>query len=377
MAVYDSTNVKNTRTLLSQTPPNYVPENYYMKELQQKINADWPYRPNRFDIEKEFVMGSEVYEPIQVVLQSVKNDKGTEVADDWMRVVYKDIYQNTHIGERFRFSQDLDHRAPVENRSIWLAVNHDGVNQTSSQVIRRCNGTIIGLYTDENGVKTYHEEPVVQGDKLTTTTFQYNEVAIDPKGQLTILAQYNKYTKQWYINQRFVIGTNTVYKVANIIANDSETTYNPEDVGVIKVYLDIDQIGKRDDFVKRIAYNGDPDQPIGDVENAHTDVNERVIKILDAADQQINVPDILMQTFEFKPALFINGVISGDIVNVDFTLTGAYADMATLSDFVDITESNGIYTLRKIANDPGLILHIVCHEGETELAFDMKLNGWA
>ena len=377
MAVYDSTNVKNTRTLLSQTPPNYVPENYYMKELQQKIDADWPYRPNRFDIEKEFVMGSEIYEPIQVVLQSVKNDKGTEVADDWMRVVYRNIHQDTHIGERFRFSQDLDHKAPLDKRSIWLAVNHDGVNQTSSQVIRRCNGTIIGIYTDENGVKVYHEEPVVQGDKLTTTTFQYNEVAIDPKGQLTILAQYNKYTKQWYINQRFVIGTNTVYKVANIIANDTETTYNPEDVGVIRVYLDIDQIGKRDDFVKRIAYNGDLDRPIGDVENAHTEADEKVIKILDANDQQINVPDILLQTFTFKPALFINNVMSSDAVSVDFSLAGAYAEMARLGDFVNIAVENGVYTLTKVANDPGLILHVRCYTTEVELAFDMRLNGWA
>ena len=152
MAVYDSTNVKNTRTLLSQTPPNYVPENYYMKELQQKIDADWPYRPNRFDIEKEFVMGSEEYKPIQVVLQSVKNDKGENVSSDWMRVVYRNIHQPIHMGERFRFSQELNVDAPVEQRCIWLTMNHDNVNQTASQVIRRCNGTVIGLYTDENGV---------------------------------------------------------------------------------------------------------------------------------------------------------------------------------------------------------------------------------
>lgn len=377
MAVYDSTNVKNTRILLSQTPPNYVPENYYMKELQQKIDADWPYRPNRFDIEKEFVMGSEEYKPIQVVLQSVKNDKGENVSSDWMRVVYRNIHQPIHMGERFRFSQELNVDSPVEQRCIWLTMNHDNVNQTASQVIRRCNGTIIGLYTDENGVKTYHEEPVVQGDKLTTTTFQYSEVAIDPKGQLVIVAQYNKYTSQWYINQRFVIGTDAVYKVANIIRSDSETTYNPYDVGIIRVYLDIDQRGERDDFVKRIAYNGDLDQPIGDVENAHKNPGEHIIKILDSDNKQINVPDILQQSFVFKPTLFIDGIMQDGGVDVDFSLGGSYADRASIDDFVSISETAGVYTLNKVASDPGLILNVKCTSAEANLDFAMRLNGWS
>ena len=51
--VVDITNSANSYDILSQTPKNYSKDNYFLKELQDKINAEWRYRPNRVDIEYE------------------------------------------------------------------------------------------------------------------------------------------------------------------------------------------------------------------------------------------------------------------------------------------------------------------------------------
>ena len=104
MAVYDTSKIKDPSYLFSQTPPNFVEPNYYLKSLQMKVDADWPYRPNRKWIEEEKEAGTELYEPLEVVIQSVKNDKGEAVSDDWYRLVFKDCRRQNQVGYRDRKS---------------------------------------------------------------------------------------------------------------------------------------------------------------------------------------------------------------------------------------------------------------------------------
>ena len=260
--VYDTSGVVDTYYLLTQTPKNFVENNYYLRELQEKVWADWEHRPNRVDIEQEMGIGTEEYFPLEVVIQSVRDDKGEKVSDDWSRVVFKNILEHRRLGTRYRFSYQFNLNEPDELKSIWLAVNQDSASPTSQQVIVRCNGTLGSIWVDKDGKKTYHYEPVVQVTELKSPTAMFNEVAIDPRGQLTIIAQHNQYTREYYINQRFIIGYDQVYKITNIIKTDSLTTYNPEDVGIMTMYLDYDQKGELDDFKTRIAYNGRMDETI-------------------------------------------------------------------------------------------------------------------
>ena len=74
--IIDSTNLKDPRYLFSQTPPDFQTDNYYLNSIQMKIDADWPYRPNRKWIEEESMPGAEEYTPLEVVIQTIKNDKG-------------------------------------------------------------------------------------------------------------------------------------------------------------------------------------------------------------------------------------------------------------------------------------------------------------
>ena len=297
--IMDNSNVKDPYYLITQTPPNLVKDNYYLHELQEKVDADWEYRPNRVWIEKEDGIGVEKYSPIEVVIQTVKNDKGETVSDDWRNIVFRDIKYPHRIGMRYRFSYDCDLKEPDIDKSVWIALNQNSVIPTASQVICRCNGTIKSIWEDHgNGGKTsVHEEPVIQTTKLTSANFLYNEVAVDPKGQLTIIAQHNKYTEQYYINQRFVIGYDRVYKVTNIIKTDSLATYKVKDVGVMRIYLEMDQIGELDDMENRLAYNGRHEEPTP----SETDGNYELVLVK---------PESIPTTFdeiEVKAQVLING----------------------------------------------------------------------
>ena len=66
--IMDNSNVKDPYYLITQTPPNLVKDNYYLHELQEKVDADWEYRPNCVWIEKEDGIGVEKYSPIEVVI---------------------------------------------------------------------------------------------------------------------------------------------------------------------------------------------------------------------------------------------------------------------------------------------------------------------
>lgn len=260
--VVNTTGIVDTTYLLSQTPKNEVPENYYLRTTQQYIDAMWRYRPNRVDVEEETEWGESVYSPLEVVIQAVRNDSGTKVSDDWYRLVFKDIFRKCRIGQRFRFSFDFDLHQPDAQKSVWLAVNQTSSAPTASQVINRCNGTIGSIWTREDGTKIYHYEPVVQTTDLSAYSFSFNETAIAPSGTIIVLAQHNKYTKDYYINQRFVIGYDAVYKVVNIIKTASLTTYDPMDVGVMQVYLEMDSKSDLDNFETRIAYNGEENDSV-------------------------------------------------------------------------------------------------------------------
>ena len=262
--VVDTTYVQDTTYLLSQTPKNFVKDDYWLREMQEKVWADWDYIPNRVDIEEEKGFGTEEYEPLEVVIQTINahsgTNEGTKVRDDWRRIVFKDIFSHREVGTRYRFSYKFDLNEPNENKSVWIAVNQNSATVTAAQDIVRCNGTLGSIWLDENGNRVYHYEPVVQGTSLSSTVPVYSDVAIDPKSQLAIICQHNKYTRDYYINQRFVIGYDRVYKVTNIIKTDALRTYQSEFVGVMTIYLDFDQNSALDDFEHRIAYNGREDE---------------------------------------------------------------------------------------------------------------------
>ncbi len=244
---------------LSKTPKNFSRDNYWLKETQDQVDAYWVMRPNHVDVEQEMHFGQEDYETYEVVAQSVKDDKGQIISDDWRRFVFRDIHYDCPIGTKFKVSPGYDTGVAEEDKFIFLVFNKQNeLTATNAVVARRCNGTLGTPYLDDRGMLQYHYEPAVQ-QTLSGTDFHYNKMANDPSGDLTIIVQHNKFTKNYYINQRFIIGYDRVYRISNIDKFYSNDTFHPENVGLISLHMSIDSIGVRDDFKNRIAYNeGNP-----------------------------------------------------------------------------------------------------------------------
>lgn len=389
--IFNSTNLKDPRYLFSQTPTDFREDNYYINSLQMKIDADWPYRPNRKWIEEENGPGTENYAPLEVVIQTIKSDKGEAVSDDWYRVVFKDCQKKERIGKRYRFAYESNIDIPDIKKNIWIALNQTYLTPTAAQTICRCNGTIGSLYVDENGVKHRHYEPVIQPEKLTSPGIHENEVAVDIKGSKMLIAQFNKYTQQYYVNQRFFIDANAsfkehqpVYKITNIIRSNTLTTYDPTDVGIVRIYYEVDQIGANDDVVNRIAYNGIENEnispetniPVGSEEESGE--NSYTFAIVNPE----NIPESLSDEFTFEPRLSENGEVIDSVIEIECSLIGAsYASQAPLEKYVELRDNgDGTYTLVKLKKDITMSVNTVCgvtapDNNKYQIDFSMRLSG--
>lgn len=259
--VINITHSANKYDILSQTPKNYNKDNYFLKELQDKVNIEWNYRPNRVDIEYEDEWGKSTYKPLEVVVQSVLSEKGKQVSNDIRNLVFRNILEDRfNLGNRFRFSEDYDLSAEENRKNTWLVINLNKVNMTSSVTVERCNGTLGSIYYDEQGIAQYHYEPVIQSMDLTAVNFFYNQTLISPQSQLVVVAQHNEFTRHYKINQRFIIGYDRIYRIKAINKFYSSSTNNPQDVGLIRMYMEVtEETSQYDDFENRIAYQGDID----------------------------------------------------------------------------------------------------------------------
>lgn len=336
--------------ILSQTPKNYNKDNYFLKELQDKVNAEWAYRPNRVDVEFEDGKGTWDWHPLEVVVQSVLSEKGTAISNDTRRLVFKNILEDRfNIGDRFRFSDDYDLSAEENAKNVWLVSNLNKTSMTSSVVAERCNGTLGSLYDNGDGTVSYHYEPVIQGRELTSVNFFYNETLISQQSQLLVIAQHNKYTKAYKINQRFIVGYDKVYRIKAINKFYNNSTNIPkkkedgtkkfaDDVGLIRIYMEITESSEKDDRENRIAFN----------QEWHNLASQEEGEYVITLESPKVIPSFLgADAVKFKPVLKQNGET---IDNVQITLVSQIDGVEDVSQYVDITEENGSYTVQKIRN---------------------------
>lgn len=312
--VINITDWPNKYDLLTQTPDNYNIDNYYLKELQEKVLADWRYRPNRVQIEYEDDWGQQTYSPIEVVVQSVKTDKGEAISNDCRRIVFKNIREDRFsIGNRFRFSEDYKIDDPEVKKNVWFVTNYNQVSMTSSVVIERCNGNIGSVYVDGQGVTHYHYEPVIQGRDLESTNFRYSNPIVAPQSQLTIICQHNDFTKNYYINQRFIIGydhdfnnetengNGTVYRITAINKFYSRTTFDNTDVGLMKIYLEITESSFYDNFKTGIAYQTAPEVYLDNQGEKNYSIRFK--------EPSFIPPDLPTEKLLFKPVVVLNNAL--------------------------------------------------------------------
>ena len=283
MAVINTTNVvESSMFLKAKLKKNMVGDNYYIESLQSKIDAEWNYRHNVFDIEEEcnkqsfYTKQKPVYTPVEVVMQHVITDKGIKLADDWKKLVFKNVKHPVFEGKRFRFSlkfeknNEYTEEEKERESSIWLGVNLDRVTPTSSIVVRRCNSNLMfaGSPTlSYDNITEYHCEPCILDDEFKYINVYMNSVVNINQAEIYATMQYNHFTKHIKTNDRFIIGNtdlndkqnNVVFKVKAVSKYTGDSTFKigaikeDADISLVIIALDRDVLSEKDDLEHRVA----------------------------------------------------------------------------------------------------------------------------
>lgn len=346
--VTDTTMIADDSYLLSQTPENYDTKNFYLKELQDKVDAEWRFRPNRVNIEYEKTWGHDDYEGIEVVVQTVKSEKGESYSDDFRHLVFKDIREKRfNIGNKFRFSAIYDADAKDDDKDIWLVTNFASIKPTTSVVVQRCVNTLGSVVLKEGSkeIDYYHYEPVILGTELTSVGLLYNQTIVSAQARIIALAQHNQYTSQYFINQRFVVGYDKVYRVVDINKAYSKSTKDPMNVGLMRVYLELTEESPYDVFGhgedgERIAYQ---EENFVKVEQDKENADGYSIRFLS--------PDFVPEKITSKPLLFTAKLYHDDVevvAPVSFTLSIPKGDVNKYLKVENIDDNSIEVSLLKI-----------------------------
>lgn len=374
--IVDTTNIPTPYELITQTPKNFTKENYYINELQEKIWQDWEYRPNRVDVEQEEHIGEEDYFPLEVVIQNIKTDKGEKVSDDYKRLVFREVDYQVRLGTHFRFSFKFDLEEPNENKNVWIATNKDSTIPTAGVVVTRCNGTLGSIYTDETGKSSYHYEPCIVTNNLNGVNFHYANEIVTPQSRTAIVLQHNKYTKDYYLNQRFIVGYDTVYKVTGFEKFNSLKTYDPLDVDLTVLYVEIDEKSARDNFETRIAFNKDGEENLIIPDNP----------VIENLQLRIVTPSPLPTDLLSKSIKFEVGLYNGDnMIDAPVSVTASLWGTPKPEEYYElVVESENSFVLRRKKVYTRAQLKVVCSVSsetspngtEYSQEFELSLKGW-
>ena len=235
---------------LSKTPKNRNHGNFFLKELQDKYDAEWQYAPNVVTVEYEKTWGKEDFTSIEVRDQKPRSDKNKAFSDDLKRLVFRDIFEKRfRIGSKFRFNEVFDDdTVPNEAKDIWLVTNMVYANPDTSVVVSRCSGKLGFRLKDEQGISHTYYEPAIMNTDLKRVAFHYNQTTIAPESELIVVVQHNERTSHFYVNQRFVIGYDQVYRIKGLDKFYSDQTYNPYSAGLITLYMELTEQSPKDVF---------------------------------------------------------------------------------------------------------------------------------
>lgn len=373
--VIDTTNLVDSSTCLHvNLEPNLISDNYYLSSIQDKIDYEWEYRANKIDIKEEKVAGSGIYTDIQVVMDTVFNQKTkTIMADDWMKLTFRDIHHNVDIGKRFLFSDEF--WGTSENESVWLLVNSTKLNATASGIVRRCDNNIAMRLKDG----TIHYEPCILETEFKAINLYYDESIVVPQSQIYMILQYNEYTKKIKINDRYILGAtdledranNDVFKVKASVKFKTKTTFNVNNNKLVYLGLDRDSVDERDDLVNRVAYqatdNINPPVPEPSEDNYE-------IKLYNQDNKQIYEDKILLdEENEYYINVYKNGELLTDCnYTYETDLIGTDKD-TFYYDFI-IGDEQNIFSIRNKRTYMKDKLLISCKISNSTLKEDIEVK---
>ena len=190
--------------------------------------------------------------------------------------------------------------------------------------------------------------------------------------------QHNEFTRKYYVNQRFIVGYDQVYRIQAISKFASNRTFVDDDLGTIILYFEVVQKSEYDNFQTRIAYN-QKESVVVEETGTETDYQIRL-------DEPSVIPETLSnEPLIFKPVVYASGVSTDTPVVTTYQLMNASSPPQPVDDSVrdkyvkfEQLEGNS-FSLQKLKFYPAGNLEVTCKailEGvDVTYKFNISLRG--
>lgn len=158
----------------------------------------------------------------------------------------------------FRPHEGLNLGTIVEfDNETWLMSDKWGSNEAGNfkALVQKCNRTLkwrtsSGVIREVDCIASAN--PLGSKANQSKNDIEWNKYDVSlPTGQLFVYTEFNPYTKQIEMNQRFIFGAN-VYEVVGI---DDTSAVDKYGYGILQMTVKITTKRSDDDFVTRIASN--------------------------------------------------------------------------------------------------------------------------
>jgi hypothetical protein len=230
---------------LSPTANNY--QQYAQSLLQQKIDSEWAYAPNKYTIQEELERGSKIFTNTEVRLGHVVDKPSTSsrsssiLGDDIRNIIFSNISHQYGLGYMYQFDDNY-----------WLCNFSDKYRyNTASCTIRRCNNTLNWYDVDENGKTILIQEPCIVDYNLLRDRITFDDMNL-LNGDAHIMVQNNQITKKIFNNQRFIFD-GQVFKLQSVNNFIREKTMVKGSAPLLYFNAYKDEIASDDDLVNNIA----------------------------------------------------------------------------------------------------------------------------
>lgn len=216
------------------------PKTEMLDRYQQKVDARFDLATDVFDIEIEDEIGTNLYVPIHIRIDTVvSSETGYKMVDDYRKVIFKNPLESRGLGYKYKF-----------DNSIWLTTNYDIAGKpTANTVIRKCRNIL--KWIDRYNGALYEEECVIDNPSMKENTpFQNDKVTI-VTGFINIYVQNNERSKTITDNQRFYLN-GKCWKVWSVYKAMSNPTDGKDPLIYITLGAD-EKNEQRDDIPNSVA----------------------------------------------------------------------------------------------------------------------------
>lgn len=263
--IKDTTNYVNTTMLFkSKLTKNFSNDNYWIEGLQNKVDKAWTFATDVVNIQEEvdtynnkgYRIAKPVYKDIEVRITSAYDETGNKLSNDYKNIIFKDVQHKQLLGRKYLFNVDDFTSDNLQEKCTWLDFNFDTIKINSNSIIRRCNCQL-GMLVQNNTVEWY--EPAVLDYNPQYTISYFNDVINTPKSETYVYVQFNEYTKNIKMSDRFILGAldfedksnNAVYKVKEVFRVGQKYTSDPNSIPMIVLALERDIVNLEQDLIRQ------------------------------------------------------------------------------------------------------------------------------